>query len=95
MEKQIAAIDSENIKKVNGAKLDQDAIDAQVGINNLAQKGLTQAEKRVKAEQELNRWIESNKKRQQQGKLHYSQLKTLKTHDLVLTMNTKIVQRQK
>ncbi|WP_016676671.1 phage tail tape measure protein, partial [Yersinia pestis] len=66
--KQIAAIDSENIKKVNGAKLDQDAIDAQVGINNLAQKGLTQAEKRVKAEQELNRWIESNKKAAAAGK---------------------------
>lgn len=48
MEKQIAAIDSENIKKVNGAKLNQDAIDAQVGINNLAQKGLTQAEKELR-----------------------------------------------
>lgn len=66
--RELAAIDAVGVKKTNNAKLDQGAIDAQLGLNKLMQDGLTPAEKRTKAEKELNRWIQENKKAAAEGR---------------------------
>lgn len=60
--KELAALDAVQQKKTNTAKVDQDAIDAQQGLNKLIKEGLTPAEKRLAVEKDLSKWIESNKK---------------------------------
>ncbi|KER01511.1 phage tail tape measure protein [Photorhabdus temperata] len=66
--KELASIDEQAKKKQNIAKLDQDAIDAQLTLTKLTEAGVTAAEKRVKATKDLNEAIKDNAKAAAEGR---------------------------